>query len=435
MYSSVHSYIPLFILLLISIFAIILIITKDKATPISIWFIAWITLFSCAYIFGAPYSYTFSTLWLLTLGCIAFGFGGVIAYTVKINSSMRLQPLIYDTLFLKITPRVQIIAVLLGVFGAINLSIRLGSSLLSTSSLSQVFDSASSNISQLYTGETVLSPLANISFSFIQLGFLVSGAHAARFGLSSKRSILLFAAIFLTAILWTSITTTRSYFIVSMVWWVSAYYSTKVLYNRIQDILSVKPLIIALLTMLLLIVLIVSFQTIRLGNEAGKITDTFEHMRPWIAGYIPALSVWISENWNGEHTYGLNLVRPPLKIIGVRVGESLSGSVFPIEIGNLQQSNALTIYRVLFYDFGYIGCLIFTFTLGFLSSIGYRLCALGSLPAWAALVSLTALIIWSPNYWFYNYGSRILVLIIILAGAFFFRNKHHDAPRTTNANT
>jgi oligosaccharide repeat unit polymerase len=419
MTNNEYYYIPAFLLLIILVHIIVGRLINRFTSPINFWNVGWMVLFLFALIFGSPYYYSIYALTLMTLGCISFSMGGIVSNLIVLKKNNPLDRSDFLSHIRDKSIFIQVIAVIIGSAGAIDLSNSFGTSLLDFSSIEQISSDASGNVAQLYSGEMLLTPLANFSFSALQLGFLFNGVFIAINGLKNKISISCFCLLFLTSLLWTSVTTTRSYFVVSMVWWLAAYYATKIAINEEKQLFNAKTIIRASFSITAVVILIIFVQSMRLGNLSfQQIDETLQHMRPWVAGYIPGFSVWVEEDWSGDFMYGVNFIRPIAKIFGITLDESDAGSVIPVDIGNMQQSNALTIYRVLFYDFGFFGSLVFTFLLGFCSQLSYRLCKAGSYIGWALLISCTTMIIWAPNFWFYNYGSRILVLILIILIAY-----------------
>lgn len=85
-----------------------------------------------------------------------------------------------------------------------------------------------------------------------------------------------------------------------------------------------------------------------------------------------------------------------------------------IDIGDWRDGNASTALRVMVNDFGLIGCGIFLFTWGVISAFLVQKTREGSL-YWAALLAYDiASVVWSPNQWYFVYGSRVLAPIVVL---------------------
>ncbi|MDH7637267.1 O-antigen polymerase [Sphingomonas oryzagri] len=163
-----------------------------------------------------------------------------------------------------------------------------------------------------------------------------------------------------------------------------------------------------------LVALILFMQTIRAGNRASNFSAIVEHMRPWIAGYLPGISVWAEEQWDGTMSYGVMTFRGIASLLGAS-GNGVDTFLNDTDIGNGQVTNAMTFYRFAIQDFGMAGSLLFTFVWGAISGWLGTLVRRGNFAAAPFYAINIAAVIWSPNAWFLGYGTRIFAPIVACA--------------------
>ena len=136
--------------------------------------------------------------------------------------------------------------------------------------------------------------------------------------------------------------------------------------------------------------------------------ETLEHLRPWVAGYLPALSGWY-EDIPSDHplTGGRLLARGVLTVLGLDGGEGVDTRIGFEEISSGVYSNAMTIFRLLWTDFGVAGGALACFVFGFTAQRVYR-SAINRGGAWIVVLGCYYVaIFFSINYWFFAYGARV----------------------------
>ena len=145
--------------------------------------------------------------------------------------------------------------------------------------------------------------------------------------------------------------------------------------------------------------------------DFSRLGEILNHMRPWVAGYIPALSVWFDE-WNDQTiSWGANLLRAVLGPLGVVEGEGFDSRTLAVPIGNWQTSNAMTFFRVLILDFGPAGAVAFCYVMGFFGEYVYSK-AKSRGGGWVVLlIAYYCTVFFSINYWFFAYGARVFGFI------------------------
>jgi oligosaccharide repeat unit polymerase len=146
-------------------------------------------------------------------------------------------------------------------------------------------------------------------------------------------------------------------------------------------------------------------------NQIGK---TFERLRLWVAGYIPAFNGWLWSSWNGHLTWGSSTFRFLSQLTSNKAG-ALTEVGSDIYVGNYTYGNACTSLKGVVNDFGLVGCGIFLFVWGVLSRAVLTQARRGSI-VWGVFFACDlAAIVWSPNAFFFMYGSRVLAPALALA--------------------
>lgn len=393
-------------------------VTGSLLTPASLWSLGWLLLILFTTIFGSDYFYSYTMLIVILGFIISFVIGYIVMNSLLTGrgklSQIKAYRSIPEVYPIPASSRIQIVFLSISMISLSIMLSKFGLNISMLSNFSSIANSASSNASMVYSGEVSLGMNETIGFAFLQAAFVLNGIDNAMNN-RKKHRYLFFVVIVFGSLLWSAVTTTRSYIVVPLVWWIAGFYAAKVYRNDVDSLIDSAFIRKLLLFIAVLVLVILFFQAVRMSGDEGEFNmSLLEHMRPWIAGYVPALSVWYENNWSGDYQYGSNLFRPFLKIFGISIGENIRDTVGLQYIGNGHYSNALTLVRALIYDFGIYGSLIFTFYFGLFSSYIYNKTHLGNKYAFVALVGIMTTIVWAPNYWFYSYGSRVLVLILLV---------------------
>lgn len=165
------------------------------------------------------------------------------------------------------------------------------------------------------------------------------------------------------------------------------------------------------------LVWVVVVQSARLQDSSfSNVGQTLDHLRPWFAGYIPALSQWYELHFSSSDlTWGSTLMRSIAGPLGLASGEGFDAQVGFVWIADGISSNAMTIYRVLWSDFGVVGGAGLSMIAGFAAQFIYRR-AVERSGIWLPLLAAAyASVLYSINYWFFGYGARVLALAIVVA--------------------
>lgn len=241
-------------------------------------------------------------------------------------------------------------------------------------------------------------------------------------------SITVFSPLF-----YTLITTKRSEFLVAVTLFLGAYLAASYLRRgTVRRLMDAKLLFKFATAGFFVVLVVIGVHIIRItGGTANteQISSALEHMRPWVAGYLPALSVWYEYGWDGVLTWGGSILRGPLSNLGLVSGAGLSDRAEALMIGNGQTSNAGTIFKIVVRDWGPYGALLFSLYLGAVAAWCSRMTERASLVGAAVFCVIFSIIFWSPNSWFLGYGSRIFAFALALAILpVFFRRVSKSAP-------
>jgi oligosaccharide repeat unit polymerase len=148
-------------------------------------------------------------------------------------------------------------------------------------------------------------------------------------------------------------------------------------------------------------------------SPTGNIGAVLAHLRPWVAGYLPALSVWYQTSFpETPRTHGGLLVRGLVSPLGIGSGAGFNERIAAVNLGDGSTSNAMTIFRVLWTDFGVFGGILLCFALGIACQSVYDRCRSHGGPWVVANAASLSVVAFSVNYYFLAYGSRVLGVMI-----------------------
>jgi len=310
---------------------------------------------------------------------------------------------------------IQWICIAISFSGALYLAKTFGTPLFKVGSFGDLAEIGRMNARGIFRGELEIPFFAKIAFMFLQFGVILSGFSCA--SQSGRKKYTWTVLLFFTAILWTLITTQRSYFVACAVWWVGAYLTAKVYVGEERRVLKPRVILAVLAAAIVLPIMIVSVRSIRTGNSlSSNLGQAFESSRAWFAGYIPGFSAWYT-HWNHQLDFGGSLFGGIVSILSLgQVGDSGASEAGFYAIGAGATTNALTLLRFVIGSFGVIGGALLLILFAFLARYTYDRCRAGSLTAAAMLPAIFVTIIWSPNSWFFGYGSRLIAVLLCLIG-------------------
>jgi|SRR6185437_6429475 len=385
---------------------------RSAVAPAPLWLFAWAILYLCAVIFGADYNYTIEGVTILGLIAFAFPFGCLLATSVSLPSAKYAL----DTSGLnKVSPFIQLFCGAAGLVGAHSLSANFGGSLFHFESIVALTVAAKRASVLLESGQETLPVSASIAFAFLQMAFLLNGVRMASRNTSLVLNVGLLGLLFAITTLWTVATTSRGYFLVGILWFLGSYIATKILIGEESNFIRPKVVLLTAGTAIALILVIVVFQSFRMGDYRLELFQrALAHMRPWIAGYITGFSVWYRDVWSSGADQGGSIFEGLFKAVGIVQQQSFNRMATQLDIGDGDSTNALTVAKMFIADFGLIGGILFAGIVGYASQLVYQACRQGWAIGWLLQPGVVVTILWSPNFWFMGYGSRVLALILFV---------------------
>ncbi|WP_454170157.1 hypothetical protein [Microbacterium paulum] len=302
-----------------------------------------------------------------------------------------------------------------GLFGVVKLSSELGRSLFSLRTVDELFSFGQENAVSIFRGEADVSLIVSLSFAAFQVATALSGIRTAL--KPTRGTAWAVVLIFLTGLLWSSITTQRSYILVVVTWFVSGYIAALVWKGR--RTLPARSLLMGGILGGVTLFLIIFLRAIRTsGANAALSEQTLAPTRLWLAGYIPTFSAYMKRADATEPSFGLlngviALVRPLFG--GTSADDGGESGMFYIGAG--MTSNAGTSMMRMVGTGGAIWGMLTVLVLGLLCHLVYLRAARGGAIAAAGYIAVIALTMWSTNAWFLGYGRRVLALAVLLMAA------------------
>lgn len=381
---------------------------QSLLAPAPMWNLCWAGLFLVTALLGTEFTYVSGHVFALALLAILFNVPGFL-----LNSHVVRQPLTGPESD-AVTPRnwMLLVGLGVGVVGAIRLSAELGKSLLSLRTVDELFSFGQENAIAIFRGEANISLLVTLSFAALQVATALGGVRTA---LRPTRAALLIVAMMLaTGLLWSSITTQRSYLLVVITWFAGGYIAASVWRGRTS--LPRRALIVGGILGGLTLVLIVLLRAIRTnGADAGLTEETLAPTRLWLAGYIPTFSAFMEQAEPSGLSFGmLSGVSALLEPIFGGSSSNDGGENGMYYIGAGLFSNAATSMTRIIGSGGLVWGGLSILLLGLLCHIVYTEAARGGIIAAAVYVGVVTIIIWSVNAWFLGYGRRVMALLVLV---------------------
>lgn len=409
------AYLFIMSIILLSMMVATAISFRSLATPSFIWLFMWTFSFTVTAIFGSVYNIDERPLIIAFLSICAFWLGAFIASKGKPRTRNNLADLNFIVTNVLL---IQAALLAIGFIGAVSQSLHFGGGLLRASSLQQAAAAASDTAASIYRGEQATPLIGRIGFAALQVGAAVTGLSLAIKHKHAVASRLLGLGFLFIAVMYTSISTTRGFTVIPILWCGCCYIASKVFYNRERDLSSPRFILSGAGIFFSLVFFVLGMQVARSGEfRPSQFSAAAEHMRPWVAGSIPSLSGNYSA-WDREISAGAEFFGAIGKLANVESsttrGAKTTGSDM-VPIGAGARANAPTIFIALIRSFGDYGCVIASLIVGALSGFTYLQLRHQSSLAWAIYSSILAFVIWSPNVWFFGYGSRALTLVGLLA--------------------
>lgn len=165
---------------------------------------------------------------------------------------------------------------------------------------------------------------------------------------------------------------------------------------------------------------LVYMQAVRDGDPGlQRLGDTIAALRLWVAGYEPGLVAWLKRGWDGQYQWGASTFRVIAGIFGADDTKLVYGTG-AVDIGNNESSNAMTALRFFIEDWGLVGAVIFCLLFGLLCGWLSEQMRRGKLLVAPVYALILATVIFAPNSWFLNYGSRVFSPVLAIGFMLFF---------------
>lgn len=412
-------------------------IGKHKFSPVRVWTFVWAVSFVFHAIFGGVFYFSGEVVAVMAMGLGSYIIGAMVFWAG--NPSTEPRNAAFTSRFGELLLRSRFVGYFTtAMILVLVVLIERGSLSFFGTSLASFF---SGSIGELMRNMTDAKAALQLDESLFPIEFkiatllIVVCSVFSFYGVSAERparhSYLNAVFLMVVAFIFSAVTGVRSFILVPVIVGFFSYYTGCVMNGRAHVLVARKTLLWLFTTLISFSLWVVFVQSARLGDvNLSRVGQTLEHLRPWVAGYVPALSILMDEAGNYSPAWGRVFADGFLKQLGLGYGDIAAVGVEFAYIGNWQASNAMTVFRVFFLDFGYIGSIFFCFTLGWIGEFLYQR-ALTRSGAWVPLLIGTyCWTFFSINFWFFYYGSRVYGLIgCCLVFALLSRIIHHQLRR------
>ncbi|MEP2718494.1 O-antigen polymerase [Pseudophaeobacter sp.] len=412
-----------FVCLLFAVTFALLMVGHHRGSPVRVWIAMWTIAWAINAAIGGVFYFSSDVVLIIVIGVQSYVFGAVLFW-----NTISLRPIPPAGHMQAFTHHLQhatwLTTLLVIMLASILVLLEMGLRKLSGSSLvsflfggrSQMFAVMKANQAALYLNNGFNFPsefkLITLILTFVPVFVCFRMSFANRV----RSDYITLLALIILSILFSAVGSVRSLLLVPLVVGFFSFYVGCILNDRTHILRRKRTIfgVIALVCGFGFWVIIV--QSARMGDlQFERVGATLEHMRPWFAGYVPALSVWF-ENFYPytDHTWGMSFFRAIFGPLGLVSGEGFSDRIDAVGIGNWQTSNAMTIFRIFLQDFGPLGTSIFCILLGFFGELSYYR-ARRSGGVWIVfLIVVYCSVFFSINFWFFFYGARVFGMILAL---------------------
>ncbi|KJL47554.1 hypothetical protein RS84_02351 [Microbacterium hydrocarbonoxydans] len=366
-------------------------------------------LFLAGGVLGQNYLYDASSTFLLFALAASFNLVPLLV-SKDLKETPKLTQTQVETVIL-MPAWVIAVTAMVGFLGALQLSVQLGTPLISASSISRALEASSDNAALIYRGEVVRSTFGTVSYALMQFGFAALGVRMRARPNRWTWFVLLLSLI--SAASWTIVTTQRSYFLVSFLWLVAGYIAAAVAVGN--EKVSWKLVAWGMSAVAALTLFVVGARAIRVAGANAQLNESsWSSASLWAAGYIPTFSSWHSSG-GGTVIYPLRLLSGVLALTGTGVdaGTDADNEEFTY-IGAGQLSNASTMMRAVVLGSGDVAAFLVVVLFGAVSIAIYRGAQQRRVFAIAAYIGVVATIIWSVNAWHFSNANRVLAQVVLL---------------------
>ncbi|MCW2783480.1 MAG: hypothetical protein JWR35_3931 [Marmoricola sp.] len=400
----------------------------NLSSPVALGTLAWAVLWLANGLLGFDFYQSRPVLLLVFTANLAFYFGGLV---VSVRHRPREDSLTTgerrDLLLVGAASR-NIFALVLFVLGVMTLQVGLqqmgrsqGLLALVTGGQQEFFESLRLGKASLSQGNewTVPSGVKLCTAALCAMAVLVGINLAARpeGQRPTKATIWMAALTAALAFVLSAGTGVRGLILVVAFLFVSSVLAAEVFISGGRNVISLKWLRWSVGSIAVFLVWVVVVQSARLQDtQLQHVGATLDHLRPWFAGYIPALGAWYDTSYTDTTLgWGSSLGRAVFSPLGLQSGEGFNERVDFVFIADGVSSNAMTIFRVIWSDFGVAGGMLVAFAAGAASEGIFRATVARGRGWLVALACVYASVLYSINYWFFGYGARVMGVAIAVA--------------------
>jgi oligosaccharide repeat unit polymerase len=266
-----------------------------------------------------------------------------------------------------------------------------------------------------YKGDFVEPPISRLLTMALYVAALIGGVlaplHPQSSGLRRSRWILWLVPLLATAI----ISTKRGGLLYGGVLFASGYMAGRA-YVCAAAIPLKKLAKIGLAVASLISLAFIVLQALRMGRlgfeELGLVVN---HLRSYYNPHMAVLGTWLSgsETSVTHMHFGANTFAGVADMLGLSTREAgLYG--IAVDFGRAQ-SNIYTALRPLMEDFGLAGFVAFTFVLGVVGGLGWKLLRSGHLLGAPAATCYFCFVLWSPIASIYAYNTILVSFVVLYA--------------------
>ncbi len=375
-------------------------------SPAIIWLGAWAAAIVIFLVFRGPYEISGAIALVVLCMVASFAVGAVVAQATGRQARNQVLPAV--TFNRGRLAGLQWICVAGGLAGAVTFARELGTPTAALLNPGKLVQSSAANAALIFQGEVAQTATVKLGFAALQLGFVLAGFELSELRRFRGRQLVRYLALIGTALLFTLLSTQRSFLLVPIVWTVAAWNAGLLATGRR---LRLSPKIVARVSVAIVVLIggAVLMRAIRTGSSAAEAAEASEY-RTWVAGYLPGLEAWYSE-WDNEPTLGTELSIGLRALVGTVDDPDSDDNL--VRLANGDTTNALTLLRFLIADIGVAGSALALGAAGFVTDRMARRVAISPVANLSLVVGSLAAILWSPNSWFFGYGGRLLVLAAV----------------------
>lgn len=407
-----------------TLFALASIPVGPIASPVRAGTIAWAIMWAANGLLGGSFVQSYDVLIYVFLGNLLFlAGGGLIAWppSHRLPSSLALSGAADEAL--RTSYRARAIAAW-GLFGVGLAGLEIGLRQTGSNGIASLFGAGGEQLFELLRlsksalvdgGEWAIPPAISVSTAALSAMALLVGVDL-RIGKMHRRAwlgrILSLAGCALLAAGLSVGLGTRSFLIIAGFLVIGGWLAASAFTSRDGRVVRPRHLFVILGVVGAFVIWVVIVQSARRQDfSLQNVSETLEYLRTWAAGYLPALGQWFHQQYDpSTFSLGSNLLQGLLGPLGF-APSGTDSPIAAVAIGNDASSNAMTMFRVVWLDFGVLGGSIGCLLAGIGSQFVYIRAMKRGGPWLAVLAAVYAALAYSVNYWFFAYGARVVGVV------------------------